>query len=59
LQKELHLLSCEREREDTQVHLKKEEAPKKRGGVTFETPHEESEGRNLRMIISPKDRLLF
>jgi len=33
--------------------------PKKRGGVTIETPHEESEGRNLGMIISPKDRLLL
>jgi hypothetical protein len=33
--------------------------PKKRGGVTFETPHEESEGRNLGIIISPKDRLLL
>jgi len=33
--------------------------PKKRGGVTFETPHQESEGRNLGMIISPKDRLLL
>jgi hypothetical protein len=32
--------------------------PKKRGGVTFETPHEESEGRNFGMIISPKDRLI-
>ncbi len=33
--------------------------PKKKGDVTFETPHKESEGINLGIIISPKDKLLF
>jgi hypothetical protein len=41
------------------VHIKKEEGPKKKGDVTFETPHEKLERKNLGIIISPKDRLLF
>jgi hypothetical protein len=41
------------------MHLKKEEGPKKRSGVTFETLHKEVKGINLGIIISPKDKLLF